>query len=109
MFQKHTQIMRGSWLLRHTQASGLQQAQLREWVIKLLQQLAKGEVEGKGNKGKGNKGRQGKSEHGKGQGEGKAVDQKEYGVDDNPVHDAAVGKVCTGFARRATGCLGVPP
>jgi hypothetical protein len=44
-----------------------------------------------------------------GQGEGKAVDQKEYGVDDNPVHDAAVGKVCTGFARRATGCLGVPP
>ena len=42
-------------LLTHAQASGLQQAHLREWVIKLLQQLAKGEVEGKGNKGKGNK------------------------------------------------------
>ena len=61
--------MRGNWLLlRHTQASGLQQAQLREWVIKLLQQLAKGEVEGKGNKGKGNQGKKGKCERGKGQG-----------------------------------------
>ena len=61
MFQKHIQRMRENWLLlRHTQASGLQQAQLREWVIKLLQQLAKGEVEGKGNKGKGNKGKKGK-------------------------------------------------
>jgi len=46
------------------------QAQLREWVIKLLQQLAKGEVEGKGNKGKGNKGKKGKGEHGKGKGQG---------------------------------------
>ena len=35
------------------------QAQLREWVIKLLQQLAKGEVEGKGNKGNGNQGKKG--------------------------------------------------
>ena len=47
------------------------QAQLREWVIKLLQQLAKGEVEGKGDKGKGNKGKKGKCEHGKGNGQGK--------------------------------------
>ena len=49
------------------------QAQLREWVIKLLQQLAKGEVEGKGNKGKGNKGKKGKRRawQGKGQGKGK--------------------------------------
>jgi subtilisin-like proprotein convertase family protein len=72
MFQKHIQHMRGNWLLLiHTQASGLQQAQLREWVIKLLQQLAKGEVEGNGNKGKGNKGKKGKGEHGKGKGQGK--------------------------------------
>ena len=71
MFQKRIQMMRGNWLLlRHTQASGLQQAQLGEWVIKLLQQLAKGEVEGKGNKGKGNKGKKGKGEHGKGKGQG---------------------------------------
>ena len=55
-------------LLRHTQEIGLQQAQ--SGVIKLLQQLAKGEVEGKGNKGKGNKGKKGKGEHGKGQGQG---------------------------------------
>ena len=37
----------------------------------LLQHLAKGEAEGKGNKGKGNKGKKGKGEHGKGKGQGK--------------------------------------
>ena len=78
-------MMRGNWLLlRHTQASGLQQAQLREWVIKLLQQLAKGMVEGKGNKGKGNKGRKGKGEHGKGQGEGKVSGEVSPAVGPKP-------------------------
>ena len=49
-----------------------------------MQQLAKGMVEGKGNKGKGNKGRKGKGEHGKGQGEGKVSGEVSPAVGPQP-------------------------